>query len=172
MEPRPFWKFLSGLQNLQIRKICPEPAQTPTQSQARLYQIRKLKGRCPVGISLSILTQTLWDFSYVLYSVLWTYSRCFFEPNCFEENEEMSRLASLAVGIWMAKYASLDSGAGLCHIWCVTMMWLDRRWSRPCVSTAGTSCFGFFRPFSDFDLTVQSWVRFHLTRSVLLYKLQ
>ena len=36
---------------------------------------------CPVGISLSILTQTLWNFSYVLYSMLWTYSRCFFEPN-------------------------------------------------------------------------------------------
>ena len=38
---------------------------------------------------LSILTQTLLNFSYVLYSMLWTYSGCFFEPNYFEENEEI-----------------------------------------------------------------------------------
>ena len=57
---------------------------------------------CPVGISSPIWTQKLWNFKYALYSMLCTYSRCFFEPNCFERNEEIWAVVTLAVGIWMA----------------------------------------------------------------------
>ena len=57
---------------------------------------------CPVGISSPIWTQKLWNFKYALYSMLCTYPRCFFEPNCFERNEEIWAVVTLAVGIWIA----------------------------------------------------------------------
>jgi len=51
-------------------------------------------------------------FLCVLYSMLWSYSsRCFFQPNCLERNEEIWAIVTLAdrcrVGIWMAKWSWL-----------------------------------------------------------------
>ena len=58
----------------------------------------------------------------------------FFEPNCFEENEEIWAVVTLAGRCHRnlnGKHANDAANAAnlcnLCHTWCVTMMWLGRR---------------------------------------------
>ena len=52
----------------------------------------------------------------------------FLEPNCFEENEEIWAVVTLAGGRCHrnlnGKPANAANLCNLCHIWCVTIIWL------------------------------------------------
>ena len=101
---------------------------------------------CPVGIFSSVLIQTLWNFGYVLYSMLWTHYSIFFwakllrgrwrNLSCCHTHHRCHRNLNVKHANDMANAANL---CNLCHMWCVTMMWLGRRRVRTVQPMCGVS---------------------------------
>ena len=92
---------------------------------------------CSVGISLSILTQTLWNSVHVVYSILWTHCRYFLwtkllwgkwrNLSCCHTCRQMPSESEWQNTLMMRLMRLISKFSNVCHIWCVTMMWLGRR---------------------------------------------